>query len=135
MISIEDKLQMKKQAKLLYRQTNSNENPNRGKRWWRYPPYKILTLWQGAQLSWLPLSLIMINIFTLRKKNFTLSKLSDFLRVLHINFFDNITSWYDASFYCTLRESKIFSSHRNAQNLFSSRGFVKISASCFSVLT
>ena len=35
----------------------------------------------------------------------------------------------------TLRESRIFSSLRKAQNLDSSRGLVKISASCFSVLT
>ena len=34
-----------------------------------------------------------------------------------------------------LQESSIFSSLRKAQNLDSSRGFVKISASCFSVLT
>jgi hypothetical protein len=33
-----------------------------------------------------------------------------------------------------LRESKIFSSLRNLQNLFSSKGLVKISASWFSVL-
>jgi hypothetical protein len=35
----------------------------------------------------------------------------------------------------TLRESSIFSSLRKAQNLDLSRGLVKISASCFSVLT
>ena len=35
----------------------------------------------------------------------------------------------------TLRESSIFSSLRKAQNLDSLRGFVKISASCISVLT
>ena len=34
-----------------------------------------------------------------------------------------------------LRESKIFSSLLKAQNLYSSRGLVKISASCLSVLT
>jgi hypothetical protein len=33
-----------------------------------------------------------------------------------------------------LRESKTFSSLRNLQNLFSSKGLVKISASWFSVL-
>jgi hypothetical protein len=33
-----------------------------------------------------------------------------------------------------LRESKTFSSLHNLQNLFSSKGLVKISASCFSVL-
>ena len=35
----------------------------------------------------------------------------------------------------TLQESSIFSSLRKAQNLDSSRGLVKIVASCFSVLT
>ena len=35
----------------------------------------------------------------------------------------------------TLQESRIFSSLRKAQNLDSSRGLVKISASCFLVLT
>ena len=30
-------------------------------------------------------------------------------------------------------DSKVFSSHRNLQNLFSSKGFVKISANCSSV--
>ena len=40
-----------------------------------------------------------------------------------------------ANIQTTLRESSIFSSLRKAQNLDSSRGFVNISASCFSVLT
>ena len=40
-----------------------------------------------------------------------------------------------AMFQTKLRESRIFSSLRKAQNLVSSRGLVKISASCFSVLT
>ena len=34
----------------------------------------------------------------------------------------------------TFEDSRIFSSHRNLLNLFSSKGFVKISASCSSVL-
>ena len=40
-----------------------------------------------------------------------------------------------ASFQSTFEDSKIFSSHHNLQNLFSSNGFVKISASCSSVFT
>ena len=47
----------------------------------------------------------------------------------------NISVRMFACFYKTFEDSKIFSSHRNLQNLFSSKGLVKISASWSSIFT